>query len=114
MCGFVGYFGSSSDKDYRTPLANAIRILNHRGPDDEGIHMSNNYGVGFTRLAIQDLSKNGHQPMTNRDNTIYIMFNGEIYNAFKLKDDLIKRITDAGRKGIKISKNVFSELYQIL
>ena len=116
MCGFVGYINKNSERINPLVIKNMMDLQMHRGPDDCGLalfstkenkalsfnkdelknvetqqNISNlNGGIGFNRLSIIDVSKNGHQPMTNRDNTIYIMFNGEIYNAFKLKDDLIK------------------------
>ena len=116
MCGFVGYINKNSEQINPLVIKNMMDLQMHRGPDDCGLalfstkenkassfnkdelknvetqqNISNlNGGIGFNRLSIIDVSKNGHQPMTNRDNTIYIMFNGEIYNAFKLKDDLIK------------------------
>ena len=116
MCGFVGYINKNLEQINPLVIKNMMDLQRHRGPDDCGLalfstkenkassfnkdelknfetqqNISNyNGGIGFNRLSIIDVSKNGHQPMTNRDNTIYIMFNGEIYNAFKLKDDLIK------------------------
>jgi len=65
--------------------------LNHRGPDDSGVFISKkrNVGLGNNRLAIIDLSKNGHQPMNYR-NRYTITFNGEIYNFQEEKRKLIK------------------------
>ena len=62
----------------------------HRGPDDEGYYTSGPVGFGFRRLSIIDLSL-GHQPLSNEDNRVWIVFNGEIYNYQELRADLISR-----------------------
>ena len=61
----------------------AVRLLRHRGPDDAGTWWSGNVALGFRRLAIQDLSSQGNQPMRSGDGRYVVVFNGEIYN-FKL------------------------------
>jgi len=61
--------------------------LQHRGPDDEGYYVSGQVGFGFRRLSIIDLST-GHQPISNEDGTVWIVFNGEIYNYQELRQDL--------------------------
>ena len=66
-------------------------VINHRGPDDEGIYVKGNVGLAHKRLSILDLSPAGHQPMSNEDGSIWIVFNGEIYNFLDLRDDLQKR-----------------------
>ena len=58
--------------------------IQHRGPDDEGYYVSGPVGLGFRRLSIIDL-KSGHQPLSNEDGTIWIVFNGEIYNFQELR-----------------------------
>ncbi len=65
-------------------------VLAHRGPDDEGVYCKERIGLGHRRLSIIDL-EGGHQPMSNEDNTIWIIFNGEIYNFLTLKAELIKK-----------------------
>jgi asparagine synthase (glutamine-hydrolysing) len=62
----------------------------HRGPDDEGYYVSGQVGLGFRRLAIIDL-KTGHQPLSNEDDTIWIVFNGEIYNYQELRGLLLSK-----------------------
>ena len=65
-------------------------VARHRGPDDHGQYTDGPVGLGFNRLSIIDLS-GGHQPMSNEDNTVWIVFNGEIYNFAELRDELIAR-----------------------
>src|SRR5262245_33937455 len=64
--------------------------IEHRGPDDNGYYVSGQVGLGFRRLAIIDLNT-GHQPMSNEDGTISVVFNGEIYNYQDLAADLKAR-----------------------
>lgn len=62
-----------------------MRQVKHRGPDDEGVFLQDNVGLGFVRLSIIDLSPAGHQPMISSDKRYVIVFNGEIYNYIELK-----------------------------
>src|SRR5947209_2821859 len=64
--------------------------IHHRGPDDEGYYVSGQIGLGFRRLSIIDLS-GGHQPLSNEDGTVWIVFNGEIYNYQELREHLLSR-----------------------
>jgi asparagine synthase (glutamine-hydrolysing) len=63
-------------------------VMFHRGPDDEGFYVAGQIGLGFRRLSIIDLS-GGHQPISNEDGTIWLVFNGEIYNYQALRRELI-------------------------
>ncbi|MDH3259131.1 MAG: asparagine synthetase B, partial [Deltaproteobacteria bacterium] len=67
--------------------------LFHRGPDDAGLYVSDDGMVGLAhrRLAIIDLSPNALQPMQNEDGSVWIVFNGEIYNFPELKEDLVDK-----------------------
>ena len=65
-------------------------IMRHRGPDDRGIFIDKNIGLGHRRLSIIDLSKTGHQPMFNEDKSLTIVYNGEIYNFGELRGELEK------------------------
>lgn len=89
MCGIIGWFSKRNLVD-RLTLETARDILFHRGPDDHGIHLGeyNEAGLGFRRLAIIDLSENGHQPMTNEDGSVWLIFNGEIYNYSDIRPQL--------------------------
>src|SRR5688572_3497485 len=85
MCGFVGCWSNASAEAV-SPLA---PLLRHRGPDGEGLYVAPDAQVAFAhlRLAIVDL-RTGDQPMSNEDGTIWIAFNGEIYNHQELRRDL--------------------------
>jgi asparagine synthase (glutamine-hydrolysing) len=91
MCGICGIlkFDSSASVDPGAIRAMADSIR-HRGPDDEGYHIAGPIGLGFRRMSIIDLST-GHQPLSNEDGTVWIVFNGEIYNFQELRADLLKR-----------------------
>ena len=62
----------------------------HRGPDDEGFYCYGPVGLGHRRLSIIDLA-GGHQPLANEDETVWVVFNGEIYNFGELHDELVKK-----------------------
>jgi len=85
MCGIAGIVCKNQKIITRDIIKNMIDPINHRGPDDEGIIIEKNIGLGFKRLSIIDLSKLGHQPMSNKAGTIFIVFNGEIYNFLELR-----------------------------
>jgi asparagine synthase (glutamine-hydrolysing) len=90
MCGIVGIWDTNrTHETIRPELDEAVRRLNHRGPDDEGIWM-NRLGVafGFRRLSIIDLSPSGHQPMKSADGRYVAVFNGEIYNHGEIRAKL--------------------------
>jgi asparagine synthase (glutamine-hydrolysing) len=88
MCGFVGIMSQRGVS--RLELIKARDEVTHRGPDDQGLYLSkdNCLGLGFRRLSIIDLSLQGHQPMANEDGTLWIVFNGEIYNYTELREEL--------------------------
>jgi asparagine synthase (glutamine-hydrolysing) len=92
MCGIAGklYFESGRLVE-REVLERMNAVLAHRGPDDAGIRCEGPVGLAHRRLSIIDLSPAGHQPMANEDETIWIVFNGEIYNFLDLRPDLAAR-----------------------
>jgi asparagine synthase (glutamine-hydrolysing) len=91
MCGICGVFnfGTGEPAD-RAALKRATDAMAHRGPDDEGFHLDGALGLGNRRLSIIDLP-GGHQPIANEDETVWITFNGEIYNYRELRPELEKR-----------------------
>jgi asparagine synthase (glutamine-hydrolysing) len=89
MCGIVGkvHFDPENPVDPRQMRTMADSVQ-HRGPDDDGIWTERNVGLGHRRLAIIDLSPTGRNPMGNEDETVWIVFNGEIYNFQELRPGL--------------------------
>ncbi len=90
MCGICGIVAIRGRKSPGRDLEAMSRVLRHRGPDDQGSLVSGSVALGFRRLSIVDLS-GGHQPMRNEDGTVWIVFNGEIYNHLELRPDLEQR-----------------------
>ncbi|MBP2676685.1 MAG: Asparagine synthase, glutamine-hydrolyzing, partial [Deltaproteobacteria bacterium] len=90
MCGIVGF--SAADPRGAAPcdLDSALGTLGRRGPDGKGRYADAGTLLGHTRLSIIDLST-GDQPMTNEDGSLWIVFNGEIYNYRELQGDLRAR-----------------------
>jgi asparagine synthase (glutamine-hydrolysing) len=89
MCGINGIaLSNRSDRRITTDLIVAMRdCVTHRGPDDSGIFIDGNVGLGHRRLSIVDVAS-GHQPMTNEDGTLHISYNGEIYNHADFREEL--------------------------
>jgi asparagine synthase (glutamine-hydrolysing) len=92
MCGIAGLFnfGGQTGRDERAAALAMRDAMSHRGPDDAGLWESPDHRVvlGHRRLSIVDLSPAGHQPMSNEDDTVWITFNGEIYNHAALRPGL--------------------------
>jgi len=104
MCGITGIW-DFKDKIFPQLLEKMTDVLNHRGSDDSGIFIDkeNDIGFGHRRLSILDLSSAGHQPMANDDQTIWITFNGEIYNFKEIRSEL-------ENKGHKFKSNSDTEV----
>jgi asparagine synthase (glutamine-hydrolysing) len=92
MCGIGGklYFDPARPVE-REVLERMNVVQAHRGPDDAGIYCQGSVGLAHRRLSIIDPSPAGHQPMPNEDGTVWIVFNGEIYNFQDLRPDLLGR-----------------------
>ncbi|MDI9319872.1 MAG: asparagine synthase (glutamine-hydrolyzing) [Phycisphaerales bacterium] len=86
MCGIIGIVSS---KAVEHSMQSALNLLHHRGPDGNGIYRDAPIILGQVRLAIQDLSENGHQPMISADANYVIIYNGEIYNHSEIRKQLI-------------------------
>jgi asparagine synthase (glutamine-hydrolysing) len=92
MCGIVGKLYRDEQKHVDPNLIDRmLGTMAHRGPDGEGKYLAGPLGLGHRRLSIIDLSASGSQPMCNEDGTVWIVFNGEIYNYLELRDRLAKR-----------------------
>lgn len=86
MCGIIGFNGNNKELGLRM-----TQSIAHRGPDDEGVFCDENITLGNRRLSIIDLSQAGHQPMTDSEGQLAIVYNGEVYNFKELKGDLENR-----------------------
>ena len=92
MCGIDGILYHDRAQVVSEKLIERMNdVLHHRGPDDSGVWVKGNVGLGQARLSIIDLSPLGHQPMCNEDGTVWITFNGEIYNFLELKEELLRK-----------------------
>jgi asparagine synthase (glutamine-hydrolysing) len=102
MCGILGIYDSDPVENFRIVCPELLQRINYRGPDDEGNLFLDSRGkkwggkgpgiyLGHKRLSIIDLSESGHQPMSNEDNSLWVVFNGEIYNYLEIREELIKK-----------------------
>ena len=91
MCGICGKLQFDLQARVSPALVKAMAdTISHRGPDDEGYYVSGPIGLGFRRLSIIDLNT-GHQPISNEDGSVWIVFNGEIYNYKELREVLLSQ-----------------------
>lgn len=91
MCGITGVLNLSGASVGHFLLRQMTTLLAHRGPDGDGFFVDGPIGLGHRRLRIIDLSERGKQPLSNEDGTVWVTFNGEIYNYRELRADLTKR-----------------------
>ncbi|GAX61232.1 asparagine synthase [Candidatus Scalindua japonica] len=91
MCGICGKVNFDKDSTVdRRVLENMMAIMNHRGPDDKGMYIKGQVGLGHKRLSIIDLNT-GKQPISNEDMNVWVVYNGEIYNYRELRKRLIEK-----------------------
>jgi asparagine synthase (glutamine-hydrolysing) len=90
MCGIVGAVHRETGKLNQALVRRMCALISRRGPDDEGFYFGDHVGLGMRRLAIIDVH-DGKQPIHNEDKTVWVVFNGEIYNYRDLRQDLEKR-----------------------
>jgi len=111
MCGICGIISFSSDPVSEERLSRAVERLAHRGPDDSGamILEGSKVALGHRRLSIIDLSAAGHQPMASIDGTVWITFNGEIYNYKALRSELESRHTFRSQSDTEVIINAYRE-----
>ena len=91
MCGICGILNFDEKPVKEESVRQMMQKMKHRGPDDDGVFMEKNIGLGFVRLSIIDLSSAGHQPMISEDERYVVVFNGEIYNYIEIREELIKK-----------------------
>jgi asparagine synthase (glutamine-hydrolysing) len=94
VCGIVGVLRTDGRAVGPDVLAAMTNSIVHRGPDDHGVLLEGGLGLGMRRLSIVDLSAGGHQPMFNEDESVVVVFNGELYNHL----DLRSRLTVEGHR----------------
>jgi asparagine synthase (glutamine-hydrolysing) len=90
MCGIAGIVSTEAGGVEAATIHRMCQTLVHRGPDDEGVLVRDGAGLGMRRLSVIDVA-GGHQPVFNEDGTIWIVFNGEIYNFAELRQELLSR-----------------------
>src|SRR6185437_4369164 len=91
MCGICGIFEFDHSRPVtRHDVEKMNGTLSHRGPDDQGAYVDGGIGLGHRRRRIIDVA-GGHQPISNEDETIWVLLNGEIYNYPELRQDLLAR-----------------------
>lgn len=87
MCGICGILRGNQDGS----IDRMVSAMRHRGPDDSGIYGEEGIVLGMSRLAIIDLSANAHQPMSNPEGTVWMVYNGETYNFREEREVLVKK-----------------------
>ena len=108
MCGIAGIFNNNITRQDSTTISKMIQTLRHRGPEEAGLYIDNHIALAHARLSIIDISK-GIQPIHNEDKSLWIIFNGEIFNYPELRAELIK----AGHKFYtKSDTEVIVHLYE--
>ena len=99
MCGIAGQYlfsGNDADSDISAKQTDELidamsESLSHRGPDDSGKYVSGRISLIHRRLSIIDITPEGKQPMSNEDESVWLVFNGEIYNYLELREELLKK-----------------------
>ncbi len=105
MCGIAGryrFYPSSSESQTESEIKKMLSLIRHRGPDESGIYVDENVGLGSVRLSIIDISS-GQQPMSDESGEYWIVYNGEIFNYQELRKDLEK-------KGVKLKTSCDTEV----
>jgi asparagine synthase (glutamine-hydrolysing) len=87
MCGIAGFVNRGAERADRETLARMTQVLAHRGPDGDGFYLEGPIALGHRRLSIIDLA-GGAQPMSNEDDSVWISYNGELYNELPIRDQL--------------------------
>src|SRR5947209_11107468 len=90
MCGITGFVSRDGEEAGRGVLARMTATLAHRGPDGDGLYLDGRVALGHRRLSIIDLA-GGAQPMANEDSSVWVTYNGELYNEPELRARLEAR-----------------------
>src|SRR5712692_8375930 len=91
MCGIAGLYSLSGEPASAEHVRGMCDLLKHRGPDDSGLWAEGPVALGHRRLSIIDLSPRARNPMPNENESVWLIFNGEVYNYKDLRRDLIER-----------------------
>ena len=110
MCGICGIVNFDRQAVDGPMIQQMMRMMAHRGPDDQGLVLRDGVGLGAVRLSILDLSANGHQPMVSADGRWVIVYNGEVYNFVELRKELqAKGYTFKSNSDTEVVLNSFIE-----
>jgi asparagine synthase (glutamine-hydrolysing) len=109
MCGIAGEITADRRPVDRRVIAAMGERLRHRGPDDQGLYVNGHVGLAHRRLSVLDLSPAGRQPMSNEQGTVWIVFNGEIYNFQELRDTLSSRYAFRSRTDTEVLLRLYEE-----
>jgi len=109
MCGIAGQINFDSAPVIPQRITAMGTSLRHRGPDDAGVYVHGPVGLAHQRLSILDLSPAGHQPMSNEDGTVWVVFNGEIYNFEELRSQLCDRHVFRSRTDTEVIVHLYEE-----
>lgn len=111
MCGLFAFYNFDTNKPIprKEILEKSLPSLTHRGPDDFGIYEGEAVFLGSRRLKIIDLSERARMPMSNQDETIWLVFNGEIYNFLQLRKELIKKYDFKSRSDTEVILHLYEE-----
>jgi asparagine synthase (glutamine-hydrolysing) len=111
MCGITGLVFRDPRRHAPADLLRAMAdTIRHRGPDDAGVYTDGAVGLAHRRLSILDLSPAGHQPMANEDGTVWIAFNGEVYNFRALRRELEGRHTFRSNTDTEVLIHLYEDL----
>ncbi|MFQ5991451.1 MAG: asparagine synthase (glutamine-hydrolyzing) [Nitrospiraceae bacterium] len=109
MCGIAGQAKANQKPVERQRLAAMGAQLQHRGPDDHGLYINSHVGLAHRRLSVLDLTPAGRQPMSNENGTVWIVFNGEIYNCQELRSTLQSRHSFRSRTDTEVIVHLYEE-----
>ena len=109
MCGICGLINFDNRPVLSEEIQTMMDKMNHRGPDDKGLFIDNNVGLGHLRLSIIDLSSAGRQPMFSNDGRYCIVHNGEVYNYLELKDELSSKYEFRTKTDTEVILNSYCE-----
>jgi asparagine synthase (glutamine-hydrolysing) len=109
MCGIAGQVTADRRPVEEGMIAAMGERLRHRGPDDHGVYVKGHVGLAHRRLSIIDLSPAGHQPMPNEQRTVWVVFNGEIYNFRELRARLEPRYRFVSKTDTEVLLHLYEE-----